>query len=56
MLSFILSMFLISLNIFSWWVFMPITLAIILFGMGWNLIGDGLAEAYDPISTFYGRT
>lgn len=32
----------------SWWVFLPATLAIILFGIGWNLIGDGLSEAYDP--------
>lgn len=32
----------------SWWVYLPVTLAILLFGIGWNLIGDGLAEAYDP--------
>jgi peptide/nickel transport system permease protein len=25
-----------------WWVFIPPTLAIVLFGVGWNLLGDGL--------------
>jgi peptide/nickel transport system permease protein len=39
----------------AWWVFLPITLAIILFGVGWNLIGDGLAEAFDPTATLGGR-
>lgn len=34
-----------------WWVFVPITLAIILFGMGWNLLGDGLNIVLDPHST-----
>lgn len=34
-----------------WWVFLPATLAIILFGLGWNLVGDGLAEAFDPTAT-----
>ena len=40
----------------AWWVYLPITLAIILFGIGWNLIGDGLAEAFDPTTAFNGRT
>ena len=31
-----------------WWVFLPVTIAIILFGIGWNLLGDGLAEVLDP--------
>ncbi|MBN1147128.1 MAG: ABC transporter permease [Anaerolineales bacterium] len=31
-----------------WWVFLPATLALILFGVGWNLIGDGLNRAMDP--------
>ena len=35
----------------AWWVFLPVTLAIILFGLGWNLIGDGLTEALDPTAT-----
>jgi peptide/nickel transport system permease protein len=35
----------------AWWVFLPVTLAIILFGVGWNLIGDGLTEALDPTAT-----
>lgn len=33
-----------------WWVFLPITLALILFGVGWNLLGDGLIEALNPRS------
>jgi ABC-type dipeptide/oligopeptide/nickel transport system permease subunit len=32
----------------AWWVFIPPTLAIVLFGMGWNLLGDGLTEALEP--------
>jgi peptide/nickel transport system permease protein len=35
----------------TWWVFLPATLAIILFGVAWNLLGDGLAEALEPTST-----
>ena len=31
-----------------WWVFVPATLALILFGIGWNLLGDGLNSALDP--------
>jgi peptide/nickel transport system permease protein len=27
-----------------WWVFLPATLALILFGIGWNLLGDGLND------------
>jgi len=33
-----------------WWVFVPATLAIMLFGIAWNLIGDGLVELLDPRS------
>lgn len=33
-----------------WWVFLPITLALILFGVGWNLLGDGLIDALNPRS------
>ena len=40
----------------TWWVFLPATLAIVLFGLGWNLIGDGLAEALDPTATIFRRT
>jgi ABC-type dipeptide/oligopeptide/nickel transport system permease subunit len=32
----------------AWWVFLPETLAIVLFGVGWNLFSDGLTEALDP--------
>jgi peptide/nickel transport system permease protein len=31
-----------------WWVYVPATLALILFGVGWNLLGDGLSEVLDP--------
>lgn len=37
----------------SWWVFLPVTIAILLFGIGWNLIGDGLSEALDPTATLH---
>jgi peptide/nickel transport system permease protein len=33
-----------------WWVFLPTTLAIILFGIGWNLLGDGLNDLLNPRS------
>lgn len=35
----------------AWWVFLPVTIAIILFGIGWNLLGDGLTDALDPTVT-----
>lgn len=31
-----------------WWVFLPAILALILFGIGWNLLGDGLNDALNP--------
>jgi peptide/nickel transport system permease protein len=31
-----------------WWVFIPITLALVLFGIGWNLLGDGLNDWLNP--------
>jgi len=31
-----------------WWVFVPTTLALILFGVGWNLLGDGLNRMLNP--------
>lgn len=31
-----------------WWVFLPATLALMTFGIGWNLLGDGLSELFDP--------
>ncbi len=33
-----------------WWVFLPVTLALVLFGIGWNLLGDGLNDALNPRS------
>jgi peptide/nickel transport system permease protein len=31
-----------------WWVFLPATIALVLFGIGWNLLGDGLNDAINP--------
>lgn len=31
-----------------WWVFLPTTIVLILFGIGWNLLGDGLNDALNP--------
>ena len=31
-----------------WWVFMPPTLAVMLFGIAWNVFGDGLSDVLDP--------
>lgn len=33
-----------------WWVFVPPTIALILFGIAWNLLGDGLNDALNPRS------
>ena len=37
----------------AWWVFLPVTFTIVLFGVGWNLIGDGLMEALEPSAATY---
>ena len=38
-------------NLFTyWWVFMPATLAVILFGVAWNLLADGINEVSLPLS------
>ncbi len=31
-----------------WWVFLPITVALVLFGISWNLLGDGLNTLLNP--------
>lgn len=31
-----------------WWVFLPPTIAVMLFGIAWNMFGDGLSDALDP--------
>lgn len=31
-----------------WWVFLPVALALILFGVGWNLLGDGINTFLNP--------
>ena len=33
-----------------WWVFLPPTLAVIFFGIAWNVLGDGLSDVLDPRS------
>ncbi|HEX8992134.1 MAG TPA: ABC transporter permease [Anaerolineales bacterium] len=33
-----------------WWVYAPVTIAMILFGVTWNIIGDGLSDALSPHS------
>lgn len=32
----------------QWWVFVPTTLVLIVFSIGWNLLGDGLNSALNP--------
>lgn len=32
----------------NWWVFVPVTAALVLFGIGWNLLGDYLNEYLNP--------
>lgn len=36
-----------------WWTFLPVTLALILFGIGWNLLGDGLNDFLNPRTTHW---
>ena len=31
-----------------WWIYLPPTLTIVLFGLGWNLLGDGLTDRLNP--------
>ena len=33
-----------------WWVFLPSTLAVMLFGIAWNIFGDSLNDLLDPIA------
>jgi peptide/nickel transport system permease protein len=32
----------------NWWVFLPVTVALVIFGMSWNLFGDFLNEYLNP--------
>ena len=32
----------------NWWAFLPATIALVLFGIGWNLLGDGFNDALNP--------
>jgi ABC-type dipeptide/oligopeptide/nickel transport system permease subunit len=38
-----------------WWVYLPPTLAIMLFGASWNMLGDGLVDAFEPGSPIPGK-
>lgn len=31
-----------------WWLYLPVTISLILFGIGWNLLGDGLNLTLNP--------
>jgi peptide/nickel transport system permease protein len=31
-----------------WWTFVPVTTALMMFGIGWNLLGDGMNRMLDP--------
>jgi peptide/nickel transport system permease protein len=31
-----------------WWLYVPVTLALIVFGVGWNMLGDGLNTLLNP--------
>ena len=31
-----------------WWVFVPITIVLVLFGIGWSLLGDGINDMLNP--------
>lgn len=31
-----------------WWLYIPVTVALVLFGVGWNLLGDGLNLTLNP--------
>jgi len=31
-----------------WYTYLPVSLAIVLFSVGWNLVGDGLQDVLDP--------
>lgn len=33
-----------------WWVYVPATLAVVLFGVSWNLLGDGINDVMSPES------
>lgn len=34
-----------------WWTFLPATLALVFFGVGWSMLGDGLNTLLDPRQT-----
>lgn len=31
-----------------WWVWIPATLALVVYGIAWNLVGEGLNDALNP--------
>lgn len=38
-----------------WWVFVPVTLALVIFGIAWNLFGDGLNDWLNPRQINYAQ-
>ena len=38
-----------------WWLYLPVTVALVLFGIGWNLLGDGLNLTLNPHEVARGR-
>ena len=43
-------------NLFRyWWVFLPATLAVMLFGIAWNILGDSLNDLLDPTTRNIGH-
>jgi hypothetical protein len=35
-----------------WWLYIPATVAVMLFGIAWNLLGDGLNDVLDPTAHY----
>jgi peptide/nickel transport system permease protein len=45
--------FLINIGSFRyWWVYLPATVAVMLFAIAWNLLGDGLNDLLDPTAVY----
>ncbi|MFC1879330.1 ABC transporter permease [Chloroflexota bacterium] len=36
-----------------WWTYIPVTIVLILFGIGWNLLGDGLNDLINPRENYW---
>lgn len=38
-----------------WWVYLPATLALMMFGIAWNMLGDGFVDALNPETSAPGK-